>query len=194
VLFIEYDGVIQVFSLAYTLPIFKICIFIIKITHLLRRINMIRLKHILAEIGEGNATPYPFQMYNGEAYFETAGGTMYQVTFPYGSDEIMEISFAVKGIDGRFEHDIETAESDVYRVMSTIVEIAKRAVEKLHPTQIVFGVAKSDPRRMRLYRAYVMRGLPAYEVTAETASFLELTRRAKRGFFDRFDWTGIKDK
>ena len=155
---------------------------------------MIRLKQLLAEIGEGSATPYPFQMYNGEAYFETAGGTMYQVTFPYGSDEIMEISFAVKGVDGRFEHDTETAESDVYRVMSTVIDIVKRAVEKLRPTQIVFGVAKSDPRRMRLYRAYVMRGLPAYEVTAETASFLELTRRAKRGFFDRFDWTGIKDK
>jgi hypothetical protein len=155
---------------------------------------MIRLKHILAEIGEANATPYPYKMHNGEAYFETAGGTMYQVTFPYGSDEVMEVAFAAQGSDGRFEHDTETAESDVYRVMSTVIDIVKRAVEKLRPTQIVFGVAKSDPRRMRLYRSYVTRGLTQYEVTAETASFLELTRRAKRGFFDRFDWTGIKNK
>ena len=164
-------------------PIFKIRIFI----------SMIRLKHILAEIGEASATPYPYKMYNGEAYFETTGGTIYQVSYPYGSDEIMEIAFAAQGKDGRFEHDVETAESDVYRVMSTVIAIAAKAVEKYRPTQIVFGVAKSDPRRMRLYRSYVQRALPAYEVTAETASFMELSKRARRSWMDRFDWTGVKD-
>jgi hypothetical protein len=153
---------------------------------------MIRLKHILAEIGEASATPYPYNMYNGEAYFETEGGTMYQVSFPYGSDEGMEIAFATQNSQGGWDHDVETAESDVYRVMSTIVEIARKAVEKWRPETVVFGVAKSDPRRMRLYRAYVLRALRGYSISQETASYMELERDGGSG--TQYDWTGIKDK
>lgn len=153
---------------------------------------MIRLRRILAEIGEASATPYPYTMYNTEAYFETEGGTMYQVEFSAGSDEVMEIAFATRAPQGGWMHDVETAESDVYRVMSTIVDIARRAVEKRQPETVVFGVAKSDPRRMRLYRAYVLRALRGYSVSQETPSFMELQRDGSSG--TQFDWTGIRNR
>lgn len=153
---------------------------------------MIRLKHILAEIGEANATPYPYRMYREEAYFETEGGTMYQVLFPHGSDDVMEIAFATRNRHGEWDHDVETSEGDVYRVMSTIVDIARKAVELRRPKMVVFGVAKSDPRRMRLYKAYVLRVMHGYSVSQETASFMELERDDSSG--TRFDWTGIKNK
>ena len=117
---------------------------------------------------------------------------MYQVSFPYGSDEVMEIAFATQNPQGGWDHDVETAESDVYRVMSTIVEIARKAVEKWRPETVVFGVAKSDPRRMRLYRAYVLRALRGYSISQETASYMELERDGGSG--TSYDWTGIKDK
>lgn len=153
---------------------------------------MIRLKHILAEIGEASAIPYPYNMYNGEAYFETQGGNMYRVTFPYGSDEVMEIAFATQNAQGGWDYDVETAEGDIYRVMSTITNIAREAVDRIQPKAVVFGVSKSDPRRMRLYRAYVQRALTGYHVTAETASYMEFERAGFGGA--EFDWTGIKNK
>jgi hypothetical protein len=157
---------------------------------------MIQLKHILAEIGEATAPPYPYNMYRDEAYFKTQRGTLYQVSFPYGSDDVMEIAFATKDPNGESEtgwsYDVETAESDTYRVMSTIMEIVRKAVDKIHPGTVVFGVAKSDPRRMRLYRAYMLRAMQGYSVSEETVSHIELIRNNSAD--TQFDWTGIKNK
>lgn len=153
---------------------------------------MIRLKHILAEIGEASLTPYPYHMYNGEAYFETAAGTMYRVNFDHGSDDVMEIAFSTQNPQGGWEHDVETAESDVYRIMSTVVAIVRKAVDKQRPSQILFGVAKSDPRRMQLYRAFVLKALHGYSISQETASFMQLQRDGSLA--SRFDWTGTRGK
>ncbi len=157
-------------------------------------ISMIRLKHLLAEIGEATATPYEhsYNKHLGESYFTTEDGTQYKVTF-HTFKQTMEIAFGVVvGLGDRMDYEIEPNKGNLYRVMSTVIKIVRQAIYDIKPKQITFGVSKSDPRRMKMYKKYIINNLKGYSVIKDDNSILVLQRDGAS--ITRFDWTGIKDK
>jgi hypothetical protein len=64
----------------------------------------------------------------------------------------------------------------MYRVMSTIMKIIRQAISDFKPNQIVFGAAKSDPRRMNMYRKYAINNLKGYSVVQDGGNILTLQR------------------
>lgn len=133
---------------------------------------------ILREIGETRTTPYEYNYSPKQkvAYFDTDEGTSYKVAFGMGYDNEMEISFGV--VDGRdiMDYEIDTNKGNIFRVMSTIMKIINQAVSQFKPDQIVFGAAKSDPRRMNMYRKYVEKSLKGYTVVRDEDSIMVLQR------------------
>jgi hypothetical protein len=137
-----------------------------------------KLIDILHEIGEASAKPYEYNFIPSrkEAYFDTDEGTPYKVAFGVDGDKEMEIAFGV--VDGRdiMDYEIDTNEGNLFRVMSTIMKIINQAVSKFKPDKIVFGAAKSDPRRMNMYRKYAINNLKGYYVVQDQNSVLVLQR------------------
>ena len=128
-----------------------------------------KLIDILLEIGEASSKPYEYNYIPSQrvAYFDTDKGTHYKVAFGMDYDKEMEIAFGV--VDGRdiMDYEIDTNEGNLFRVMSTIMKIINQAVSKLKPNKIIFGAAKSDPRRMNMYRKYVTNNLKGYYIVQD---------------------------
>jgi len=133
---------------------------------------------ILYEIGEASATPYEYKYrpHIQEAYFTTDEGTHYKVKFGVGSDKEMEITFGVVDESDDINYEIDTNEGNLFRVMSTIMKIINQAVSEFKPDQIVFGAAKSDPRRMNMYRKYLESNLKGYSIIKDSNSVMLLQR------------------
>lgn len=177
-----------------------------------RRMEMIRLKTLLQEIGEANTEAYAYRIdFNTKtAQFRTASGLVYEVAFIVDPQGIMEVHFGVMDASGHVQQRIETNAGELYRVMSTVVTIIRKAVDRLAPRGIFVSAAKSDDRRLRLYKRYIATHLSGYEEDTEysdgpgqyeTAALYRKQRAfntdAIVGFWrklTRFDWTGIKDK
>ena len=165
-------------------------------------INMIKMKHLLREIGEATLEPYAHHVdfRINQAYFTTDAGHQYEVDFRTDPRGVMEIHFAViDAASGRPDQYTETNEGATLRVMSTITAIIKKAVAKLSPREIVISAAKSDQRRMRLYRQYVAKHLSGYDEVAGDAAWSTYRKTPKfdlMGVWRRrtqYDATGIKD-
>jgi hypothetical protein len=56
------------------------------------------------------------------------------------------------------------------------MKIINQAVSKFKPDKIVFGAAKSDSRRMNMYRKYAINNLKGYYVIEDQNSVLVLQR------------------
>ena len=165
-------------------------------------INMIKMKHILQEIGEATLEPYAYRINFtiNQAHFRTAAATQYEVDFRTDVRGTMEIHFAViDAASGRPDQYTETNEGVALRVMSTITAIIKQAVARLSPREIVISAAKSYQRRMRLYRQYVAKHLTGYDEVAADEAWSTYQKTPKfdlMGIWKRrtqYDATGIKD-
>jgi hypothetical protein len=139
---------------------------------------IMKLTDILREIGEASSAPYDYK-YSGdlyEAYFTTDKGTPYKVNF--GIDEYgeMEISFGTVDERDNMNYEIDTNEGNLFRVMSTVMKIINQAIAQFKPSIISFGATKSDPRRMNMYRKYVVNNIKGYSIAHDKDSFLTLQR------------------
>jgi hypothetical protein len=160
------------------------------------------MKHLLQEIGEATLEPYAYRLdfTINQAHFSSAAGHQYEVDFRTDPQGVMEIHFAVVDASGRPDQYTETNEGVTLRVMSTITAIIKKAVARLSPREIVISAAKSDQRRMRLYRQYVAKHLTGYDEVAGDEAWSTYKKTPKfdlMGIWKRrtqFDATGIKDK
>ena len=128
---------------------------------------MIKLIDILKEIGEISSQPYEYS-YDGpnyRAYFTTEYNTKYKVIFKM-VDGRMDISFGViYDSDDDPDYEVITNKGNMYRVMSTIINILNRATSEFKPDEIKFD---SDNRRIKLYKNYIEKNLKGYSITKET--------------------------
>ena len=146
------------------------------------------LKEVMAEIGDASKEPYgPIDTITDDEAerqygFSTDSGTIYEVkveTFYRGEGKpvIARVSFGIIGPDGDLSYDAQTGESDIYRIMSTIVEIVKKDLKSNDADIIEFSPSKrkgdkdQDPMsnvRTQLYSRYIKGQFPNAEVTQTT--------------------------
>lgn len=137
-----------------------------------------KLLDILREIGEASSTPYEYKYDRTlkAAYFTTEDGTLYKVTFGGLSSNDMEIRFGVTDGSDNMDYEIDTNKGNLYRVMSTVIKIVRQAVSEFKPSYISFASAKSDPRRMNMYKKYITNNLNGYSVVGDASGVLTLKR------------------
>ena len=146
------------------------------------------LKEVMSEIGDASKEPYgPIDTITDDEAerqygFSTDSGTIYEVkveTFYRGEGKpiIARVSFGIIGQDGDISYDAQTGENDIYRIMSTIVEIVKKDLESNDADIIEFSPSKregdrdQDPMsnvRTQLYSRYIKGQFPNAEVTQTT--------------------------
>ena len=145
-----------------------------------------KLIDILKEIGDASKEPYgPIDVITDDEAerqygFSTDSGTIYEVkveTFYQGPTRpvIARVLFGIIGQDGDISYDAQTGENDIYRIMSTIVEIVKKDLKDNHADIIEFTPSKrkdtstdKDPMsnvRTQLYSRYIKGQFPNAEVT-----------------------------
>ena len=149
---------------------------------------MIKLKNILLEIGEGSAKPYKFQTVQDQpddtdhtrrVSFKTEDGDDYQVELhAYWGDGYIADTFGSHiSIDFFIDHGLGSRDADVvvnkgrlFRVMSTVVQIAREFMDDLNYEEKGIDTLRIEPtkttddddhRRAKLYMAYIKRQLPA---------------------------------
>ena len=151
-----------------------------------QRIEIIRTKkESIKEIGDASKKPYgPIDVITDDEAerqygFSTDSGTIYEVkveTFYQGPTRpvIARVLFGIIGQDGDISYDAQTGENDIYRIMSTIVEIVKKDLKSNHADIIEFSPSKregdkdKDPMsnvRTKLYSKYIKGQFPNAEVT-----------------------------
>jgi hypothetical protein len=142
-------------------------------------------KKELSEIGDASKEPYgPIDTITDDEAerqygFETESGTLYEVkveTFYRGPGRpvIARVNFGTIGEEGDISYDTQTGENDIYRIMSTIVQIVKKDLKSNHADIIEFSPSKreggkdKDPMsnvRTKLYSRYIKGQFPNAEVT-----------------------------
>ena len=139
---------------------------------------MIKFINILKELGEISVTPYEYD-YNKskhKAFFTTEDGTKYVVYFDISEGE-MKVDFGVlyeeDDEDDDVDFEIKTNKGNIYRIMSTVISIIRKALSDFKPNQIEIS---SDPKRIRLYKIYI-KNLDGYILTKEDTFNLILQRK-----------------
>src|SRR5687767_3220482 len=103
----------------------------------------------------------------GVYYFTTESGVQYEVRFGRRQDNILHATIVFGVINDEYEGEeyVVTNKGDLYRVMSTVVEVIKMFMKE-HPKIMFYeftGVAKEgedengDTVRINLYRRYLPR-------------------------------------
>jgi hypothetical protein len=138
---------------------------------------MIKLVDLLKEIGETSTTPYKYDydISKRKAYFTTEDDIKYIVYFDISKGE-MKVNFGVRyedDYDEDADFDIMTNKGNIYRIMSTVISIIRKAVSEFKPNQIEIS---SDPKRIRLYKIY-LKTLDGYALAKEDAFNLILQRK-----------------
>jgi hypothetical protein len=133
------------------------------------------------EVGEANLKPYKWEEVDREGYyvytrFVTDSETQYDVDikstiyFPPGqmdSQPALEIEFSAKpkGAEGS-SAKIVVNKGEMYRVMSTIVDIIKKYIKKSKTQAIIYSPSKKSDeesfgtQRDNLYRAFISKAFP----------------------------------
>ena len=133
------------------------------------------------EVGEANLQPYKWKEIDREGYyvytrFITDSETQYDVDikstvyFPPGqmeSQPALEIEFSAKpkGAEGS-SAKIVVNKGEMYRVMSTIVDIIKKYIKKSKTQAIIYSPSKKSDeenfgtQRDNLYRAFISKAFP----------------------------------
>ena len=133
------------------------------------------------EVGEANLKPYKWEEVDREGYyvytrFVTDSETQYDVDikstiyFPPGQMEslpALEIEFSAKpkGAEGS-SAKIVVNKGEMYRVMSTIVDIIKKYIKKSKTQAIIYSPSKKSDeesfgtQRDNLYRAFISKAFP----------------------------------
>jgi hypothetical protein len=133
------------------------------------------------EVGEANLTPYKWEEVDREGYyvytrFVTDSETQYDVDikstvyFPPGQMEpqpALEIEFTAKLKDAEGSSaKIVVNKGEMYRVMSTIVDIIKKYIKKSKAQAIIYSPSKKSSeenfgtQRDNLYRAFISKAFP----------------------------------
>jgi hypothetical protein len=133
------------------------------------------------EVGEANLTPYKWKEIDREGYyvytrFITDSETQYDVDikstvyFPPGQMEpqpALEIEFTAKLKDTEGSSaKIVVNKGEMYRVMSTIVDIIKKYIKKSKAQAIIYSPSKKSSeenfgtQRDNLYRAFISKAIP----------------------------------
>jgi hypothetical protein len=143
------------------------------------------LNEVITEIGDASKEPYgPIDTITDDEAerqygFETESGTIYEVKIETIDDGpwnpvIARVNFGIVGEEGDVDYYAQTGESDIYRVMSTIVQIVKKDLKSNHADIIEFSPSKregdkdKDPMsnvRTQLYSRYIKAQFPNAEVT-----------------------------
>ncbi len=126
------------------------------------------------EIGDASAKPYKYKKdkdYDEEWHFTTDSNIEYSVTMHTQEDpnKVATIEYAIKTAPGRWSHTEVVNRGEVYRVMATIVSIAKDALKADKDIKTIeFSGSKSDgpddQRRNNLYKAYVKKHLNVKDI------------------------------
>ena len=124
------------------------------------------------EIGEGTKT-YAWKLDDKDAdgnyfySFDTEKST-YTVGIANLEDGMYDLSFNTTSKDGDPDTSLDTNEGVPLRVLSTVVDIAKDFIQKVEPQIVIFRPiqtkrtdAKEDPRRFKVYGAYLKKNLPS---------------------------------
>ena len=139
---------------------------------------MIKFINILKELGEISVTPYEYDYDKSKhkAFFTTEDGTKYVVYFDISKGE-MKVDFGVlyeeDDEDDDVDFEIKTSKGNIYRIMSTVISIIRKALSDFKPNQIKIS---SDPKRIRLYKIYI-KNLNGYILTKEDTFNLILQRK-----------------
>ena len=75
--------------------------------------------------------------------------------------------------DDDVDFEIKTSKGNIYRIMSTVISIIRKALSDFKPNQIKIS---SDPKRIRLYKIYI-KNLNGYILTKEDTFNLILQRK-----------------
>ena len=150
-------------------------------------IKLFKVEHLVTpnsmmnEVGEANLKPYKWEEIDAEGYyvytrFITDSETQYDVDikstiyFPEGQMEsrpALEIEFSAKpkGAEGS-SAKIVVNKGEMYRVMSTIVNIIKKYIKKSRAEAIIYSPSKKSSeenfgtQRDNLYRAFISKAFP----------------------------------
>lgn len=140
---------------------------------------MIKLKNILKEIGEATTKPYPWKKASKKEdvvffTFMTDQGTIYKVAldnyiyedFHEGNKEYpaIEVSFGIKE-KGKYSTTAVSNKGEIYRVMSTIVDIIKDYLKRNNTIKAIIytPIKKEDDtgyKRNNLYMAFIKKQIP----------------------------------
>lgn len=148
----------------------------------------------IQEVGEANTTPYKWRIRNKSDYsityeFATDSGAYYLVKFHEDEDEesfssleetsAWEMSFFVRSEvddDGDYSYSSSRVvnKGELYKVMSTIVDITKNLIKEFPNTKkLSFQPSRSkgddsvDNQRGKLYKAFVSRQIPQAKIDQE---------------------------
>jgi hypothetical protein len=149
-------------------------------------IKLFKAEHLVTpssfvnEVGEANLKPYKWEEVDREGYyvytrFVTDSETQYDVdlkTTNYIDDDLnnlraLEIEFTAKpkGAEGS-SAKIVVNKGEMYRVMSTIVDIVKKYIKKSKSQAILYSPSKKSSeenfgtQRDNLYRAFISKAIP----------------------------------
>jgi hypothetical protein len=141
------------------------------------------LKEVMSEIGDtSNIETYntsletKYHDYDEQQFvvrFTTENDTKYAVyifkqTLDEGETWSMLIEFGVEGENSSYDYSAVTNKGEMYKVMATIVKIAKEMIAKSkkegqYIREIVIEPSKNfedDTRRTNLYRAFIEKNMP----------------------------------
>jgi hypothetical protein len=141
------------------------------------------LKEVMSEIGDtSNIETYntsletKYHDYDEQQFvvrFTTENDTKYAVyifkqTLDEGETWSMLIEFGVEGENNSYDYSAVTNKGEMYKVMATIVKIAKEMIAKSkkegqYIREIVIEPSKNfedDTRRTNLYRAFIEKNMP----------------------------------
>jgi hypothetical protein len=142
----------------------------------------------LNEIGEGTK-PFSWK-FNGKDSagnyfysFDTDNST-YDVAIADLEDGMYELSFNTISKDGDPDVSLDTNEGVPFRVLSTVVEIAKDFLQKVNPYIVIFRPIKTketnkqnDTRRYKLYGAYLKKNLPSNYELVDLGEMYKIERK-----------------
>lgn len=145
----------------------------------LRQIIKEEISKVLNEIGEATSEPYPWKKASKKEdviffTFTTDEGTIYKVAldnyiyedFHEGNKEYpaIEVSFGIKE-KGKYSTTTVTNKGEMYRVMSTIVDIIKDYLKRNNTIKaIIYAPIKKEGdtgyKRNDLYMAFIKKQIP----------------------------------
>jgi hypothetical protein len=143
---------------------------------------VIKLKRILKEIGEATSSPYKWKKASKKEDIEfftfiTDQGTMYKVALDYFIHEdryqtrgsfrtypAVGVSFGIKD-KGKYLTNTTSNKGEVYRVMSTIVDIIKDYLKHNNSIKVIAYAPVEDYgdegyKRNALYKSFIQKQIP----------------------------------
>jgi hypothetical protein len=143
---------------------------------------MIKLVDLLREVGDATAKPYRSDLFtvsqDTKVYgFTTDKGTMYTVELVQSTDKnnILDVSFYPVDEEDPDKEDftVNTNKGELYRVMSTVVDIVKKNLQK-HPEIEELEFTPTSLTRSSLYISYIKHAFPQATVTNTEGNTLQV--------------------